>query len=116
MQRFSVLRESRLPWSRYWKNSRLEKHHPGDPPELSADPPVPPIIPATGRGCTCEFCGCRLTAGGEVLKLGESAKAFRKQDDLIEELKKSIDDLTKERDVLKAAAAAIAPKKQYQIG
>lgn len=95
--------------NRFFRNTRLEKHHP-DAPELSPDPPSPPAAPArTGRGCTCEFCGCRLTAEGEIIKVGDAAKSFRKQEDTILELGKNIDALTKERDILKAAQTAADP-------
>lgn len=38
------------------------------------------------RQVTCEFCGCKLTRGGEIVKLGEAAKEFRKAERTIEEL------------------------------
>ncbi len=100
----------------FWRNTRTEKHHPDDPPELRPDPSPPPP-PSRGTGCTCEFCGCRLTSGGEIIKVGETAKGYRKQEDVIEALKKSVDDLTKERDVLKAAQrAADPPRESRPIG
>lgn len=88
--------------SSFWRNTRTEKHHP-DAPELTPDPaPVPPVPPRTGRGCTCEFCGCRLTPDGEIIKMGDTAKAFRKHEDEIEALKKTADEQTKEIAALKA--------------
>lgn len=96
---------------------RNEKHYPDpDPaPELRPDPPPAPA--RSESGTTCEFCGCKLTRGGEVLKLGETARGFRKQDDIIEGLKKSVDELTKERDVLKAAQrAADPPSEKRPVG
>lgn len=105
--------------NRFWRNTRHEKHHPDPPAELAPD-----VAPASGsgdraagRGCTCEFCECRLTASGEVLRLGAKAKGFREHETTVEALKKQIDELTKERDILKAASAAIDPKKkEYRIG
>jgi hypothetical protein len=86
----------------FWRNTRTEKHHP-DPPELTPDPPVIPVVPrASTRGCTCEFCGCRLTSDGEIIKMGETAKAVRKHEEEIENLKKVNDDSMKEIARLKA--------------
>lgn len=38
------------------------------------------------RQVTCEFCGCKLTRHGEIVKLGEDAKRMRKAEQTIEEL------------------------------
>jgi len=95
---------------KFWRNTRTEKHHP-DPPELSPDPPpIPPVPLRTGKGCVCEFCGCRLTADGEIIKMGETAKAFRKHEEEIEALKKTADEQTKEIAALKAKLP-VAPKR-----
>jgi hypothetical protein len=43
--------------------------------------------PKAPNQITCEFCGCKLTRHGEIVRLGAEAKAFRKAEETIEELK-----------------------------
>jgi len=84
-------------------------------PLLPPDPPEPPEPPApTRRKLVCEFCECPLAPSGEFLKLSEKAKAFRHQDDRIDQLHADLvsvrEDVTaalKERD----EARALVPKK-----
>jgi hypothetical protein len=73
----------------------------GAPP--AAAPPVAPVpeVVRTGRGCTCEFCGCKLTGSGEIISMGEPAKKMRKANEEIETLESRIATLTSERDEAK---------------
>ena len=53
--------------------------------------PDDPLPPGDGGGngpssLTCEFCDCRISRSGEVLKLGAKAKGFRDSDGQIEKL------------------------------
>lgn len=71
-----------------------------DPPENLPEP--------SNRKCVCEFCGCQLTPRGEVLRMGEAAKNYRKHDEVVEKKDKEIARLTeelatvtRERDTLK---------------
>jgi len=92
---------------KFWRNTRTEKHYP-DIPELAPDPPpVPPIPPRPGAGCICEFCGCRLTSGGEIIKMGEVAKSVRKHESEVEGFKKQIDEQAKEIAALKTKIPAV---------
>ena len=52
------------------------------------DPPDP--TPAPRRNLKCEFCGCSLSAHGEVLKLSEQAKSWRDGDGQADKLQKQI--------------------------
>jgi len=57
---------------------------PNDPP---VDPPAPaPAAPAT-RTIVCEFCECRLTPAGEVMRMGDRARRVLKDEQTIEDLK-----------------------------
>jgi len=78
---------------------------------LNTDPPAPPA-PAD-RKCVCEFCGCQLTPRGEVLKMGDSAKNFRRHEEIVESKDKEIRRLEgelsaakAERDALKGAGSS----------
>lgn len=97
--------------NRFWRNTRTEKHRPDPPTDpLNTDtPPAPP--PASERKCVCEFCGCQLTPRGEVLRMGEAAKNFRKHEEIVERKDKEIANLNRElaevkqeRDALKASS------------
>jgi hypothetical protein len=65
---------------------------PDDP--LNTDPPTPPVPPREEKKCICEFCGCQLTPRGEVLRMGEAAKGFRKHEEIVEERDREISRLT----------------------
>lgn len=95
----------------FWRNTRTEKHHAdGDP--LNTDPPAaPPAAPPGPKKLVCEFCECQLAPSGEVLRMGEAAKNYRKLGETIEAKDKEIRRLEgelqtvkTERDALKASA------------
>lgn len=90
----------------FWRNTRTEKHRPDDP--LSTDPPAAPPVnpPISRRGCVCEFCECTLAPSGEVLKVGDKAKLFRRHDEAIEKKDKEISRLETEVADLKAKLQA----------
>ena len=82
---------------------------PDDP--LNTDTPATPIPSRERRGCVCEFCECTLAPSGEVLKMGDAAKIFRKHEEIVEKKDNEITRLTaelaeakRERDALKAAS------------
>ena len=93
----------------FWRNTRTEKHHPdGDP--LSTDPPVNnPNPPVARRGCTCEYCGSTLAPSGEVLRMGDKAKEFRRHEDIVDAKDKEITRLNAEIADLKAKLTAANP-------
>jgi hypothetical protein len=77
-------------------------------------PPEPPEPPPSSRrsAIVCEFCECKLTASGDILKMSDRAKALRKQEDTIDGLTADVQRLTselaavtRERDELKAKTA-----------
>ena len=86
----------------FWRNTKLEKHHP-DPLDTNNPPSNPPPDPAPNRsrGCTCEFCGCQLTGNGEIIKMGDKAKTYRKHDQTIEDRDAEISRLNTENAKLK---------------
>ncbi len=55
--------------------------------------PLPPGDDDRGgraSSLTCEFCDCRISKSGEVLKLGAKAKTFRDSESQIEKLTDTI--------------------------
>lgn len=76
---------------------------------LSTDPPV--VLPEpSNRKCVCEFCGCQLTPRGEVLRMGEAAKNFRKHEEIVERKDKEIAKLNEELAAVKAERDALRPR------
>lgn len=78
---------------------------PDDP--LDTAPPAAPPSPAR-RQCTCEFCGCYLAPSGEVLRMGDKAKEFRRHEDIVDAKDKEIARLGAEITDLKAKLAPAA--------
>lgn len=67
--------------NRFFRNTRTEKHFAsGGDPLRTVDPPPAPA-PAGARYTKCDFCGCKLTAGGQVFEMSPEAYAFRDQKD-----------------------------------
>lgn len=58
------------------------------PPSAVVDPPAGPT--ERRKRCTCEYCGCTLTADGEIIKLGDDARKFRDQEDEIKRLNREL--------------------------
>jgi hypothetical protein len=69
----------------------------GDPADLipPADPPPGPRRPSP-QLLTCEFCECRLTPTGDVLKLSDKAKAWRDTEGDREKLTKRLAELERQ--------------------
>lgn len=65
--------------------------------------PNPPI---SRRGCTCEFCDCQLAPSGEVLRMGDKAKNFRRHEEVVEKKDAEISRLQAEITDLKAKLQA----------
>jgi len=88
--------------NRFWRNTRTEKHRPDDP--LGTDPPRndPPSGP---RDITCGACGCKIARSGEILKTGETYKAFLKHEQTIEE---------KDREIARLAAEVAEEKRKNE--
>jgi hypothetical protein len=55
---------------------------------MANDDPLPPgddsNTPRRSSSVVCEFCECKLSGAGEVLKLGGKAKAFRDSEGAID--------------------------------
>lgn len=51
----------------------------------SVDEPPPRVSPPSSRNPTCEFCGCRLTPAGEIIRMGDDAKRFRALSESLEQ-------------------------------
>lgn len=65
---------------------------PDDP--LNTDPtPTPNPTPRETK-CICEYCGCQLTPRGEVMRMGEKAREFRKHEEVVEARDREISRLT----------------------
>jgi uncharacterized small protein (DUF1192 family) len=78
------------------------------------DDPLPPGDgdDKTPKTLICEFCECKISRAGEVIKLGAKAKAFRDSDGAIEKLTDRVAALDAEITTLKSdleAARAAKP-------
>jgi len=83
-----------------------------DPLNTDSSPPSAPSVPR--RGCTCEYCECKLAPSGEVLSMGEKAKGFRKHEEIIEKkdaeiqrLTSELAEMTRERDALRSSTRTV---------
>jgi hypothetical protein len=76
---------------------------PDDPADLlppgDNDPPAP--APRPRAGLVCEYCECRLTPTGDVLKLSDKAKRWRDTEGAGDKLTARITALERENDDLK---------------
>jgi hypothetical protein len=80
------------------------------PPNPLENNPAPPHAGTTPhQKIICEFCGCKLAPSGEVLELGEKAKAFSDHPETKEKLEKRIGELEAD---LRNAHAEIAALKE----
>jgi hypothetical protein len=62
---------------------------PNTPPAPAPDPPASP----RSRRILCEFCGCELDPNGNVLRRGESARAYLDLEDENKRLQEKVDTL-----------------------
>lgn len=77
------------------------------------DPLPPGDDPARGPSTLiCEFCDCKISRAGEVIKLGAKAKVFRDSDSAIEKLTETVSKRDEQIAQLKSdleAARAVKP-------
>ena len=106
--------------NRFWRNTRTEKHHPDADP-LDTAPPPAPAPAASPKNCVCEFCHCQLTPRGEIIRMGDVAREYRKHDEAIEAKDKEIRRLESElatvkteRDALKSGGSSPASRRVGQ--
>lgn len=59
-----------------------------------------------GKSLTCEFCDCKLTADGEIIRMGAKAKTYRDSEDQIAKLSEKVTKLETELAALKAPKGA----------
>lgn len=90
-----------------------------DDPLDTAPAPAPAPAPAARRQCTCEYCGCQLAPSGEVIRMGDKAKEFRRHEDIVDAKDKEISRLNAEIADLKAklqAAQASPARASAHVG
>lgn len=76
---------------------------PDDP--LSTD--VRTDVSSHMKKIVCEFCGCQVTPSGEIIRMGETAKQFRKHEEIVEKKEKEIARLTDELTEAKKKLSAL---------
>jgi hypothetical protein len=76
----------------------------GDPLETVV---VTPATPAQPRDIVCGACGCKIARSGEILRTGETYKAFLKHEQTIEQKDREIASLTSEVNALKSEVSAL---------
>lgn len=88
------------------------------PPVAAGEPPAPASAhPTKATGYhNCDFCDCRLTAGGEVMTLGDRAKKFQKLERINEEQAESLAKVEKECATLRAENATLKGEKPARSG
>lgn len=81
-----------------------------DPIVPSADPPAPVVVPAPPREriitgtVVCHYCECTITrSDGDLVRMGDKAKALRDTDDKIDTLTRQLESVQRELNEEKAA-------------
>ena len=72
-------------------------------------PPTPPEPERLKK--SCEFCGCSLAANGDVLRMSDTAKEYKRQEGA---LRDASEELTKVQGELAAARTEIAELKKQK--
>lgn len=67
---------------------------------------IVPVPEARERYHDCDFCGCKLTARGEVMSMSDKARAMRDYDETIADLRRQI---TKHEQELARLRAELTP-------
>jgi uncharacterized protein (DUF305 family) len=78
-------------------------------PLNSAPDIIPPVAAPASQKVCCEFCECQLTPHGEIVRMGERAKKFRKHEEEIEKLNAMISSQQSEISQLNARLAEQSP-------
>lgn len=86
------------------------------PPNEPPAPPAPQPAPGRTRNITCEFCKCTLAPSGDYIRLSEEAKALRKLEEKIVDLKDEIERKNAEIAELKTKLSQAQPEPTKRRG